>query len=156
MIFLTLMLAGLAVIGGRLIVAGVIRLRSDLDRMNWDETTGTVLQASYESWHVRTGVLELPVEHFRPHVVYSYSVNGATHVSKRIASQEPVSVREYSYIKRLMERYRPQAYVPVYYDPVNPGIAVLERGLDIGFVLALWLLGLLFIGIGLGGIALIW
>ncbi len=89
---------------------------------SWPATTGTVLTSSVQSKRTGTSISFYPV------VVYQYTVNGQSYQSQHIkAGEQFFNIRIIGDAEATVRRYPSGAQVTVYYNPVNPSEAVLER-----------------------------
>jgi hypothetical protein len=88
---------------------------------NWESTTGQVLMSQIQMRHNsgRAGASPYPV------VVYEYSVMGQRFQSNRISFGGEIGGAFVA--QPTIARYPVGSMVTVYYNPVNPGEAVLER-----------------------------
>lgn len=89
---------------------------------NWPTTTGEVISSRVtvrRSGNSRT-------EH--PSVVYTYSVNGQAFTGQIVrAGDQFGATRIIGDAQRIVERYSPGSRVTVFYNPLNPSEACLER-----------------------------
>lgn len=71
--------------------------------------------------------------YYKPHIVYNYTVNNKNYTSERITLGISDSYRNVSeiYVKYL-DRYPKDKMIDVYYNPANPGLAVLEPCINNG------------------------
>ncbi len=112
------MIPGLVYLAIGVLVFGIwYWLRRRIRRtMNWEQTSGSVIESRLE----QSGVGE--DTQINAHLVYSYTVNGT---SLRASSVNIIGFRTAFGIVR---KYPVGKAVDVYFDPANPGSAVLERG----------------------------
>lgn len=89
----------------------------------WPHTTGVVTRA-YVSPYAGN-----PRGYYQAIVLYRYEVNGTTHESRRIRAVELFSNKP-TEMQRLVGAYPPGSEVVVYYDPADPGYALLLPGLQ--------------------------
>lgn len=122
------------------------------DVKEWPSTTGTVTQVGvsevYVSGHKGTS------SHFEYHpmVYYEYQVDGITYYGNDLAKLES-SYSSYADAQGYLSRYGVGTVVTVYFNPGDPGEAVLEKTTSTELLL-IPLVGLLFASIGAAG--LIW
>jgi hypothetical protein len=64
---------------------------------------------------------------FYPRVRFTYSVNGVSYVGTRVAFGN-VGCGSYEHARSIAAKFPPGVATPVYYDPGNPGQAVLMAG----------------------------
>lgn len=90
---------------------------------NWLTTTGTVITSRVEvSGNAQTVTT--------PHIVYRYTVNGQEYESGQIVAGDSEKFYKHLPSKEaytLVDKYPVNGAVSVYYDPVNPAVAALER-----------------------------
>lgn len=112
------MIPGLVFLAIGVVVVGFwywLRLRIKRT-MTWEQTSGSVIESRLE----QSGVGE--DTEVNAHLVYSYTVNG---IPLRSSSVNVIGFRTAFGIVR---KYPVGKAVDVYFDPANPGSAVLERG----------------------------
>ncbi len=108
------------------------------------ETTGVVLDKRLVESHGDDGTT------YRPEILIRYKANGQTfetwtYDAAKIASSGRKGKQA------ILDRFQVGARYPCWYDPDDPGKAVVKRG--IGFLVPLFtLFPLIFVGIGVGGI----
>ena len=106
----------------------------------WSGTTGTVRISEIRP--DRSGsTIRNPLFDNLPHVVYEYRVGSRTYSGERISFGDDTGGANAA---ATLRRYPVGATVPVYYDPADPGEAILEREAPMGLVadagrLVLWL-----------------
>lgn len=84
---------------------------------------------------------------YYPDVDYEYVVDGKKYIGEKIFyGQYGSGMRDK--IQKIADKYPAGKMVTVYYNPKNPGEAVLERGIRWSIFLAL-ILGLIFVGVGI-------
>ena len=84
---------------------------------------------------------------YSPAVLYTYQVAGQTHSGKNITFGFTTGYGNSSKAEAVIARYPIGSQVTVYYDPANPGEAVLER--KAGGSTASLVLGIIFLVVGL-------
>jgi uncharacterized membrane protein len=92
---------------------------------SWPATAGTVLSASVELRRSRSGRSGYSMSHY-PVVVYDYEVRGQRYQSSRIGFSE-IGTGWAGPAQQKIARYPAGGTVQVYYNPLNPADAVLER-----------------------------
>lgn len=131
------LLVGVAV--GAVIVWQLIKgMRSK----NWPTALGVVTDAQVSMHYDDEGT-----RMYKPEVAYRYDADGLEYNgNKRTFGEYSSSNRRRA--EKIVGQYRPGSQVQVYYNPEDPGVAVLEPGTS--WVLAIFLLfPVVFIGIGL-------
>lgn len=116
------------------------------ERHPWETVTGTVRAAGVRTEKVRIGFKREPI--FLADVAYDYAVDGRSYVGTTLRPGYEGGMQWTA--KRLAARFRPGAAVTVYYDPIDPTVAVLDPRFDRGTLatgLTFLLLALLLIGI---------
>jgi hypothetical protein len=93
---------------------------------NWHQTTGTVLLADVQGRRSSDSHGGYSTSYY-PVVLYQYEVDGRTYQGERISFGMPVGRGSPRAVMQRLAPYTPGASVPVYYDPMNPAEAVLER-----------------------------
>jgi len=89
---------------------------------SWPQTKGTVLTSSVESRRSGNSTSTYPV------VVYQYEVKGKTYRNQTIsAGDQFLNVRVIGQAQKTVNRYPAGAKVTVYYNPADPGDAVLKN-----------------------------
>jgi hypothetical protein len=108
---------------------------------DWPKATGVVLSSKVQSKREK-GKLKYWAE-----VKYEFTVNGEKRIGSTISfgSYRSSSPRDF---EPVVSRYPVGKEVPVYHDPNDPGINVLEPGLT-GGARVPQIIGLIFLGIGL-------
>lgn len=90
---------------------------------------------------------------YRVDIRYSYAVNGLPHEAKRydfIAGSSSGKTGK----QTIVDRYPPGALVPCWFDPAHPDEAVLSRGFSPSYLLGLFPLVFLAVGLGVLGLAI--
>lgn len=129
---------GVAAIVGLVAFAAVVKMREVRAAQNWHQTRGKITRSEVRARKKRDiDNREKTVS--EPRVAYDYTVNGKHFNAERISLAEIIAESE---IEPVLQRYPVGAEVTVYYNPANPGEAVLERALPADF------------GKGLGGVFL--
>lgn len=106
-----------------LVVLGLFALRERSRSRGWATTAGTIASSSVSHFTDRNGTT------YRPLVMYGYSVGAVRFMSSRLAFRSAgTSDREAA--MKAAGRYKPGSRVQVFYDPLEPEQAVLDRGVD--------------------------
>jgi hypothetical protein len=135
-------------VGGMMLTYAVRTGRRAWQSRVWPRVTGTVL----ESGVVEVATGRRPYMQYRPVVVYSYEVAGATYRGDQLGFGfndfwGDGLFGQRADAEKFATAYRPGTAVPVAYDPENNSKAVLKTGINQGHVVTL-LSGLFFIGLG--------
>ena len=109
-----------------LIVYGVNMLIKEKASRSWPVCQGTVISSDIEQ-ESKIDSYKKKTVNYRACVVYSYSVNGKTFISNRIAF-ETYSTPQKGKALAIANRYPADKTITVYYDPADPNSAVLEKG----------------------------
>ncbi len=112
--------------GGVLFIIGHDALIEVAQTETWPSTEGVVLEATVEAESVQTG--EINSTSFYPHVVYHYTVAERQQTGDRITWNNDLSFQSTLQAKEVLADYPVNQAVTVYYNPQNPGQAVLRRG----------------------------
>lgn len=93
---------------------------------SWPATTGKILAAGIEPRTGRSGSSGYSTSYY-PVVQYEYTVNGQRFLGNRITFGGDVGYGWTGMAQRQIASYVPDSSVAVFYDPNEPGNAVLER-----------------------------
>lgn len=148
-LFLLAITAALLFFGGHEVykTAGDLRLRFGAD---WAQTTGEIRVSRVGSQ--LSGSQGARAENYDYQVEYTYSVDGHTHVGRRLtcSSYKPLAGSPEP-LQEYVERYPVGKEVTVWYDVAHPDQAVLERKLRAKSVILFVLgLGLCVLGVAVG------
>lgn len=124
-----------------ILVALAVKLWEIRQASTWPETTGKVVTSKVVAKNVprlgsqseedpNDGDVQIRNE---PLIEYEYQVNGQRHRCNRYSIAERTSGDE---LEEVLERYPVGAIVTVYYNPRQPGQALLERDLPMGQLMA--------------------
>jgi len=127
------------------------KLNADAKCKNWPGVEGKVTssriseRSNYDYGTTRRTARYVPV------IKYSYSVDGVLYHAERIGNGIYVGITRQA-VEHWLKRFPLHATVPVYYDPANPGEAVLiptTNGNRVGFAMgiATSALGIFFVGL---------
>lgn len=89
---------------------------------SWPTTEGTIISSAIKSEH---SIIGRGGNNYYPEVHYKYSVNNREFSSDRVVFGSLTSCTK-NVVERMTNKYFPQRKVRVYYNPQNPGEAVLE------------------------------
>src|SRR5262249_4832891 len=115
---------GMAVICPSILVWMALNAKRQIDSYNWPEAPGIVESTTAKTWLDDKKVIK-----YFGRVVYRYSVNGQEYTSdltdlgpgmKRIERQAALAD---------VSLYQPGGTVTVYYDPNDPSVGVIEKGI---------------------------
>jgi hypothetical protein len=143
------------VVGGILLALGVNNYRDGEATKSWESTSARVLSADVRedvdtkrdsNGRSRTRTT------YKPVIRYEYMVDGNSYQGNRIRFGDYQGGEDRAY--DAINRYPAGSNVPVYYDPANPGDAVLEQGADQTGVYLFGGIGGGFVIIGLAALAL--
>ena len=115
-----------ALLGAGLFLIGYLQFRKVHASHSWQYTPGRILSVKIESTTTRGNPDEPDLTSFFPVIQYEYVVDNQHYLGNRIA----FSTRSYSRSKQAEEAlkaFQVGASVWVFYDPAQPGQAVLER-----------------------------
>jgi hypothetical protein len=142
------------IVGGIALAIGIVQYRDGEDTKSWTATTAQVTSTDIEQktdtrrdsdGTRRTSTTYTPIVH------YEYTVDGTTYDGDRI--KIGLGAGSEGSARDIVERYPAGAEVTAYYDPGNPGSAVLEQGADRTGTYLFGGIGGLFTLIGLGALA---
>jgi hypothetical protein len=111
--------------GSALVVGGILLRRALSISKSWPKTTGRIIEASVQRDWSRSGNSSIYV--VRPKVVYQYTVGNTEYTSSHLALIETNTANEQS-AQGKASKYSPGQLVDVYYNPKEPGFAVLTVG----------------------------
>jgi hypothetical protein len=119
-----------AAIPGLILFAAVWKYVEVRRAARWPSTQGRVVQSTTEARDVRTGANSTDTERRNfAKVVYAYTVAGKERRCDRVTIGENMGDFE---VAETLQRYPVGRKVTVYYNPEDPGQAVLERALPQG------------------------
>lgn len=107
------------------LVFGWISWKADQAAKTWPSVKGQVVGHNIEESETRDsdGYTE---EHYTPKVIYQYEVDGKTYESDRMAPTFEQSYSRYEEAEAVLNSYPENARVEVFYQPDDPGRAVLK------------------------------
>jgi hypothetical protein len=127
--------------------------RDGEETRRWTETTGEILSADVETEERRdrrsNGSMRTRTS-YTPVVTYGYEVDGVAYTGHRIRADDVGGDRERAF--DTINDYPVGSVTTVYYDPDNPGSAVLKQGADPVAVYLFGGVGGLFLVLGLAGV----
>lgn len=106
--------------GAVLIAIGVTSYRKTKTTETWPSTQGTVYATNIRRYNDE-GTIE-----FAPEVNYEYTVAGELYKSSVIRAEVFISFPDENEARQFLKSYAVGSKVRVYYEPTNPGKAVLE------------------------------
>ena len=141
----------LAALGGVFVFSGVRNMRRASQSMKWPSVPGTITSSQL----VTGGTIRS--RWYKAHVTYTFSVNGQTYTGDKVVFGDARSGNQ-PQEQAVVSRYTAGAPVEVFYDPLQPQQAVLQRKtrgsisyliagvflifMGIVFIPAMWLIGL--------------
>jgi hypothetical protein len=93
---------------------------------NWPATTGKIIASGIEPRRSHSGSGGTSTTYV-PVVQYQYMIDGRTYMGNRITFGNQVGYGWTNMAQKQVDQYPPGANVAVFYDPNDPGMAVLER-----------------------------
>ena len=132
--------------GAGLLLWGGYEINRAYESRGWPNTQGTIT-SSYIKKENRKDSNNRYKTTYYPKVNYQYQVEGKYYSCNRIAFGG-VSGGKRSKAKKVVDRYPSGKKVTVYYNPQDPGVAVLKAGFSWGALFA-FLTGLIFFGVGI-------
>ena len=132
--------------GAGLLLWGGYEINRAYESRSWPNTQGTIT-SSYIKKENRKDSNNSYKTTYYPKVNYQYQVEGKYYSCNRIAFGG-VSGGKRSKAKKVVDRYPSGKKVTVYYNPKDPGVAVLKAGFSWGALFA-FLTGLIFFGVGI-------
>ena len=124
----------LMVIGAILIGVSVGEVRQALDSANWQPA-----QAQISTLGVVDALNDDGARIYTAQIEYDYTVNERRYRGDRVRFGSTVGSTDRRRAERMIAPYERGAFVTVYYDPLAPSRAVVERQLD-GVIMA-WMAG---------------
>lgn len=97
-----------------------------METKEWPEITGVVISSKGQR-------IDHDKERYILEIEYEYTVDGKSYSSQRVSSSNKMLTM--SEKDELLEKYKPQSEVNVYYDPDNPRDSYLINGLDKGILI---------------------
>lgn len=153
MAFLIVFGAGTLLLGVAYIITTIVTRVRHQGTANWPKVTGTIKKA-FVYQHVRSTSSGTTTT-FTPVVAYAYAVDGQEYRAQKrnVLPYDQVSLTSGDEAKIICGRYPSESEVPVYYNPINPSQAVLEKPKAIAHM-AVLLYGVVCMLLGGGMIAL--
>lgn len=146
MILIPLCLGGVFfLIGAGVLIYALIMRKKANTAQAWPAVSGQVYSSSVREQHHEDSEGNVSWT-YTPEVMYQYNVAGAVFQAKRIAFGAAGSGKRQT-AEQVAARYQPGQTVTVYYNPQNPGDAVLERQVQNGRTLLI--LGGVFLAVSL-------
>ena len=127
MAFLIVFGAGTLLLGTVYVITTIIVRARNQGTANWPEVTGTIKKA-FVYKHKRT-TSESTTTTFTPVVAYAYAVEGKMYQAhkRNFLPYVQATLTSEEEAEDICSRYSPDSEVEVYYNPVNPAQAVLEK-----------------------------
>jgi hypothetical protein len=143
----------LAALGGYLIFASIRGKRKAQASQNWPAVTGRVLTARLQHSTTSDAEGDMTTSYY-PQVEYEYVAQGQTFRGNKIAFGPQKTHNNQARAQVALDSYLPGMDIPVYYNPLQPQEAVLEKSAPagtIGLIIGIVLLAISAC-LGLGGI----
>jgi len=122
---------------------GVRTLQTAKQTNCWVETTGTIARSEIVSQRDNDGDRT-----YKPEIEYEYKANGMSRKGQTIYIGDGASSSDRSYAQRFVSRYPANCNVSVYYNPSDPDISVLEKGIQkASFIPLVFGVGFTFMGV---------
>jgi len=135
-----------AALGAGIVVWSLGSLVQVFGSRKWETTEGVVSVSDLQRSRDSDGGLM-----YRPEISYQYTVRGRDFVASRWCFGHGLSLSWSGPAVRAVRQYPAGKPVLVYFDPHDPGEAVLERGLN-PYLFGSTLFGMLFLLFGIGAI----
>jgi hypothetical protein len=143
--WLALALCGL---GAAMVAVALRQSGRGRETRDWTRTVGRVVVSRVEKLGEAD---EQRCERYRFRIRYAYEARGASHASEQvwIGSEAAAEYDDEGAPRRWTERFPEGGEVPVWFDPAEPGRAVLVPGVPRAQIASLVIAGLALAGIGL-------
>ena len=116
-------------IGIGMFVMAMVSLQRAKNSAFWRSTNGKILSAKIvQSERSSSGQGKETV--YTPKISYTYTVNDQEYISERIKIMSDYSSSSIKAVQKIIQKYRPDSEVMVYYDPAKPKRAILEKGVS--------------------------
>jgi hypothetical protein len=115
---------GMAILGPSLLIWRITVVWPQLISYGWPSAQGVVEATSVKPWVNNTGIT-----FYYGYVTYRYMVNEQTYESDRTSLSPAMKRFDQSGAKADVAAYRPGDLVSVYYDPNDPKVGVVARGI---------------------------
>ncbi len=135
-------------IGISMLFKGCCNLEQSREALSWPQTKGSVVSSSLTVDHLPKYIdpRDDPARWYGTAVQYEYSVNGEGYTSDTLSFRSGGTLNAKDALN-VLNKYRHESEVPVYYNPKNPRESVLQPGY-IGDVFLQFLLGILLTFLG--------
>lgn len=134
-------------IGFIVILLGVYLAIKSHNTKKWHKTTGVILKSEIEKSSTMAGY-DGESQSFKASIEYKYKVDNQEYTSKRVFYGDKISQPFPFKSKSLIKPYSKNAEVIVYYNPLKPKEAVLQKGIK-SIVIELFIMGSIFMLLGL-------
>jgi hypothetical protein len=131
-------------------IAAVVKAIEVRRAQNWASIQGKVVASGVGTERIADATDSLPRLRKVPKITFEYAVNGKTHRGSRVSFAERIPDAE---VSGIVARYPVGKAVEVFYDPVRPSRAVLERSPPTG--IARGCLGMFVVGL-IGVVIAMW
>lgn len=108
-------------------VVTVMKVREVRAAARWPKTAGRIVRSQPRFQIVQARSEDMPVNERTVDIVYEYEVGKKTYRASRVTFAEKIGAEE---IPQLLAKYPKGKAVDVFYDPVRPDQAVLDRTMD--------------------------
>ena len=141
----------LVVLGGIISLFGIYFLYVGNRSLSWPSVEGRLVSSSVKTRENNRATIRRGIKYYVS-VKYKYDVDGKTYVSSRYSigggdrASDLYPTRSQAE-KQASKLFPPESELTVYYDPKNPGSAILAPGLNLGTFAPL-LIGIFFAGMG--------
>ncbi|OVE76478.1 hypothetical protein BVX98_05730 [bacterium F11] len=141
-----------AIIGIGALIWGTTSYKKAQEAKGWPTTEGKIISSEVDSHWSRTGTgtNRRSKMMYDAKVVFEYSVEGRVYTSNKVSFGEYSSSSRRS-AQKVVEKYPPNKDVIVFFDPVNPEMAILEPG-KIGGIVIPFVAGGMFLLVGIVGV----
>ena len=109
-------------VGAAIVVFAVWSLIRAWQSEHWPQAIGTVVSSRVDEYYSKGTLM------YRPEISYRYSVSGREYVAGRRVFGGDAGLNWRGPAEEIVARYAPNTNVPVRYNPVKPGEAVLLPG----------------------------
>lgn len=132
--------------GGACFWFGLQRYRKGSATYKWPQAPGEILSSEVER-QVSEDMDFRGIPSFHPKISYTYTVNGRNYTSDQVSILDHGTGDPKGHARKLVQKYRVNKKVKVYYNPQDSSDAILEPGISPGCYLMM-ISGLFFILVG--------
>lgn len=127
----------LAVVCPVVLIWRAAETRQQIDSLNWPSVSGEIKGINLKTWVDRRNITQ-----YNARLNYSYLVNGKEYQSDLTDLGPGKSVASKEKALALMSHYSPGMTVTVYYDPADPQVGIIEKGIPDIHIALLAILGI--------------